>query len=351
MDNYNSIGEIILDHIPNQIWFFTDEETYGGANKAHASFLGMTAEELKNQRLYSLFSQELTEVIVATNKVVYATKEPITTQEWLRDVSGRRRLLLVNRTPVLDSKGKVRYVVCVAEDITERKKAEEVLQSRTKRYQAIVEGQTELVCCFKPDGRLTFANQAYCDYYRKSKRELVGSNLMLLIPNEDRVIIKKKLESLCLARSVATYRHRAILGDGSIRWQQWTSGLITDWRGSIVEIHAVGRDITQEIAFEEANRHFLNKLEEKYQQRTRQYEEALVRLRQAQDEAQRNLEKLRRLSQGSVSAISKMVKLQKPSQKKWGYLMKLWNVLSLQPCCMTLGKCLFLLGCSINLAS
>ena len=42
-----------------------------------------------------------------------------------------------------------------------------------------------------------------------------------------------------------THEHRVILSSGEVRWQQWTNRVILDKEGKIIELQAVGRDITE----------------------------------------------------------------------------------------------------------
>jgi PAS domain-containing protein len=48
--------------------------------------------------------------------------------------------------------------------LAQHNQVEEALRQSEARYRAIVEDQTELICRFKPDGTLTFVNDAYCRY-------------------------------------------------------------------------------------------------------------------------------------------------------------------------------------------
>jgi len=51
-----------------------------------------------------------------------------------------------------------------------RKQAEFNLIQSEKKYQSLVETQTELVSCFTPEGEFTFVNQVFCDFFKKSRK-------------------------------------------------------------------------------------------------------------------------------------------------------------------------------------
>jgi PAS domain S-box-containing protein len=119
--------EILLDNINTQIWYLTDERTYGAVNKAHADFNGCKKKDLAFKDLYDIFPKDVAEICEKGNIEVFSTKRQIRSEEWLPHKSGERRLISITKTPKLDEKGNVEYVVCAAEDITEHKEYEEKL--------------------------------------------------------------------------------------------------------------------------------------------------------------------------------------------------------------------------------
>ena len=115
---------ILLDNIQTQIWYLADETTYGILNKAHADFNGVKIEDLAFKKLYDIFPKEVVDVCKQSNTEVFKTKKTVCTEEWVPHVSGEKRLLSIIKTPKTRADGTVEYVVCSAEDITERKKTE-----------------------------------------------------------------------------------------------------------------------------------------------------------------------------------------------------------------------------------
>ncbi len=119
---------ILLDNIHTQVWYLTDEITYGAVNKAHAAFTGIQPDDMAFQNMANIFPPEVVNVCRQSNQIVFRDARPVRTEEWVPDAKGEQRLLAILKTPNLDEQGRVEYVVCSAEDITERKQAEEALQ-------------------------------------------------------------------------------------------------------------------------------------------------------------------------------------------------------------------------------
>ena len=128
---------LLLDNIETQIWYLTDMETYGAVNRAHAEFFGMEKGNIEDRNLCDIIKGKEAEVCVAHNREIFENKRQIHTEEWVTNSKGETRLLSVTRTPKLKDNGKVQYIICAAEDITERKRAEKRIQHLNSVLKAI----------------------------------------------------------------------------------------------------------------------------------------------------------------------------------------------------------------------
>ena len=135
----------------------------------------------------------------------------------------------------------------VGRDITEQRNSELALRASEASYRALVETQTEFVLRLLPDGRLTFVNEAYCRYVNTSREEMLrsGWNDLEMVAPEDRATYEKHLRALTPEHPTAAIEVRAILPDGSERWEAWVDTGIFDRDGGIAEIQSVGRDVTE----------------------------------------------------------------------------------------------------------
>ena len=139
-------------------------------------------------------------------------------------------------------------------DVTDRRRAEETLRESEARYRAIVEAQTELVVRFLPDCTLTFVNEAYCRYFQAPAERLLGASFLPLIPPEDREAAAARLARMTSEHPVVEHDHRAVVPPGEVRWMHWINRGVFDEGGRLVEVQAVGRDITDRRRTEDALR-------------------------------------------------------------------------------------------------
>ena len=129
-------------------------------------------------------------------------------------------------------------------DITDHRLMLNELKHNEAQYRAIVEDLTDLVCRFTPDGRLTFVNQAYCDYFSLQREELLGYTFTPFIPDEDRTMVIQSIRSLNRQNPSGSHEHRVILTNGETRWIQWTNRIILIYGNEPLEFQSIGRDIT-----------------------------------------------------------------------------------------------------------
>jgi PAS domain S-box-containing protein len=178
-------------------------------------------------------------------------------------------------TPVRTEGGEIRNLLWIREDITNRKMAEEAVRRSEANYRAVVEDQTEFICRFRPDGTLTFVNDAYCRYFGKPREELIGTNFLMGLPAVDREPTWRQIAMLDRGHPSVTSDHRVRRHDGEARWQQWTERAVFDQEGDFVEFQAVGFDVTEHRLADEA----LAESREMFRQLFEQNEEPLFLFR------------------------------------------------------------------------
>ncbi len=106
------------------------------------------------------------------------------------------------------------------------------LQNVEASYRGIVEDQVDLICRYRPDGRLTFVNAAYARAFGRKRNELVGQTFPLVDAGA------------VASESVVTFERELTLPDGARIWLLWTQRAIRDEAGQTLEYQAVGHDIT-----------------------------------------------------------------------------------------------------------
>ncbi len=138
-----------------------------------------------------------------------------------------------------------RYIHLVIREIIRRKEAEKKLKESENRYRAVVEDQTEIICRFKPDGTILFANEVFCRFFGRARDDLIGKRWQPVAFPEDIPVIEGDLCKLAPANPVVVIENRVYSGSGALHWIQFVNRGFFDSEGKLFEIQAVGRDITE----------------------------------------------------------------------------------------------------------
>jgi len=126
--------------------------------------------------------------------------------------------------------------------------ARTVLRAEAK-YRAIVEDQTEFILRYQPNGRITFANDAFCRYFGLHREEVLGLDAHRFVADDDIRRVTEAIEGVSAKVPVVTLDHRVVFPPGrpsaeSVTWLRRTDRGIFSDAGELREIQCVARDIT-----------------------------------------------------------------------------------------------------------
>lgn len=140
------------------------------------------------------------------------------------------------------------------QDITDMVRVEQALREREEEYRAVVETQTELICRFRPDGVLTFVNDACCRYFNRSREKLIGKVIIELIATDEQDKFRRSIETLGPDNLMGSLELSRMLASGEVHWHEWTNCAIIGEDDSLAGIQSIGRDITEQRIAEAALR-------------------------------------------------------------------------------------------------
>lgn len=244
---------ILLDNIRTQVWYLTDDHTYGAVNKSHAAFNGLRQEEMAFKDMYDLFPKEVVESRRKSTLKAFAGGKPVSVEEWLPSASGEQRLLSIFKSPRLREDGSVEYVVCSAEDITEQAKAEEGLRRSEERYRTLADDLPAFLCEFRSDSTLTYVNRAYAEFFGMTPEELTGRRFLEFIAEGSEEEVRRNCFSLTPDRPFGVSVEE-VLWNGRKWWQEWRNRAFFDENGDVAVYHGIGFDITDRKRMEDALR-------------------------------------------------------------------------------------------------
>lgn len=153
-----------------------------------------------------------------------------------------------------------------------RNELEKKVKISEARYRAVVQDQTELICRFDSDLRVTFVNDAFCRYFERHHEDVLMAPFMGCAEKNTRKKIKEAIAHLKMAEPVTTLEHPIYFCRDQIRWIQWSIRAIYSPSGQLLEYQSVGRDISKRVEMEEALKKAALELEQRVALRTKELE-------------------------------------------------------------------------------
>ena len=117
------------------------------------------------------------------------------------------------------------------------------LQEAEQRARSLFESQGDLIVLRAGDGRITFANDAYCELAEQPRDKLVGSRFALNVLEQGDTAIE--------ANGTRIHDQKIATALGP-RWIAWREGLVRSDAGAPSEMQSVGRDVTDRTETERA---------------------------------------------------------------------------------------------------
>ena len=249
---------LLLDNIQTQIWYLTDEKTYGAVNRAHAEFLDLDKKDVEQKNIYDTLGKAAADVFVAHNRKVFNEKSKVHAEEWVVNGCGEKRLLSMNIFPKLDNDGNVEYVVCSGEDITDYRNSEEKLRQSKKRLDLAMEATSDALWDWDLVTNKAFFNRCFYTMLGYEPYELPQSFdtwKTLIHPEDKNTIIKKVNDYIQKKIDSFEVEYRLKAKQGGWRWIMARGKVVErDESGTPVRMIGTHVDITERKLNEEALR-------------------------------------------------------------------------------------------------
>lgn len=243
--------EGVLDGISDMLGIQTPDYQVLRYNKAKHERLGVSPEEIKGEKCYQIIGrdkqcQDCLVPQVLKNKKMESKEKYV--PEW-------DAYLDCLYHPILDEKGRVKYIVNQHRDITQQKRTEKELQKSEDQFRTIFERAAMGIAMCDLEGRMMVSNPALQRMLGYKEEELIGKAMKVFTHPED---VEKNLdliqELVAGRRDYFSMEKRYIHKEGYPVWVRLSVALALarDQEGSPQFVIAMVEDITEKKVTDEA---------------------------------------------------------------------------------------------------
>lgn len=147
-----------LEHLGDSIFALDAKGRYVYANRAFAEGVDRPLEAIVGKTQWDIFPKDEADKRFALLSEVFATGDKRTIEVRVPRADGDR-YYLTTLSPKRDADGVVRYAVCSSKQITERKRAEELLRASEARLRQLIDLSPLAIALVDLDGTIAYTNK------------------------------------------------------------------------------------------------------------------------------------------------------------------------------------------------
>jgi PAS domain S-box-containing protein len=242
--------EAIIENIPLALFVKNGKEAKFGEfvlwNSTCELMFGCSKEQAIGNSVYDFFPKEQSDFFNEKDRLSFALGKPEDIpEEPIDSLTLGRRILHTVKVPIFDEDSNPDYLICISEDITDRKQAEMALQEINERFRATFEQAAVGIAQNSLDGKFVRVNQKYCDIMGYSEAELLLTSFVEITHPEDIEIDNENARRLFSGElQTFTIEKRYIRKDGEIVWANLSVSLARDFLGEPQYVIGVVQDIS-----------------------------------------------------------------------------------------------------------
>ena len=239
--------EALLDLIPAMVWYKDAHNRIVRANRRAAASINKTVAEVEGQSTYDLYPEEAEKYYQDDLEVIASGQPKLGIVELYQTASGEKRWVQTDKVPYRDPQGSVRGVLVLAQDISERRRAEEALRESHECLRQLAEHIREVFWLTDPSKmHMIYISPGYEDIWGRSCSSLYASPQSWLdaIHPDDQPRIRQAMLTQQLTGSYDV-EYRIIRPDGVIRWIWDRAFPVRDETGQVYRIAGIAEDITE----------------------------------------------------------------------------------------------------------
>ncbi|MGM0414742.1 MAG: diguanylate cyclase, partial [Bacillota bacterium] len=189
-----NLYNIFFQKLDFHAWYLDDVDSYQEVNQMHADFFGLEPKELCSNNIKNIFPiKKEAEIFIEDNGIVFRTGRKLIVEQSLTDQYGKKHILKIKRQPVYNENGNIKGVFCLADDITEKKKAEKNFYEREELFQSIIATLPDILLFLDDQGRYLKIWTGQNENLYDVRERLLGKKINEVLPEQQAKVIMQNL--------------------------------------------------------------------------------------------------------------------------------------------------------------
>ncbi len=241
----------LIEQAPVGVFLYDRDLVIYEFNARFVEILQSTAEKLRGLPMRELRDQRIVPVLERAIQGETAQYEG----PYQATTSGARLHISLRVAPLRDADGRVVGALALAEDITDRARAQSALQASEQRLALHVRRSPLAVVGFDSAGTIVEWNPAAERTFGWSEREAMGKNALdLLVPAHGREAIADVFRALVARRGGERSVNENLTKDRGVILCDWYNTALVDDTGRVIGVASMIEDITERLQAEDALR-------------------------------------------------------------------------------------------------
>jgi len=250
----------LYENAPNAYFSFNEDGIIKNCNKRAGELLGYQVDELIGQPRDILYDDTLDGKKKAKRifQKFTAGCNIVDEELQMKKADGTPVWISLTVNAVLDTEGRFKESRSMVVDITERKKAEAILQEERQRAQDYFNLAGTILLALDTDGNVSLINKKGCEILEYDEQDIIGKNWFNhFIPVQLRRQVQSVFRQIMnghVYKFQHVYDHSVISQSGKEKHISWHNSLVMDEHGQILGTLSSGEDVTERRKAEDALR-------------------------------------------------------------------------------------------------
>jgi PAS domain S-box-containing protein len=243
--NEKLFSDTMIDSMPGVVYFYDEAGRFLRWNYNFETVSGYAGDEIERMHPLDFFAGEEKRRVSERIAEVFATGESSIEAEFTSKNGTATPYLFTGRRVAFEGKS---CLVGVGIDISVRRRALHALEESERKYRELVELANSIILRWNSEGCITYMNEFGQRFFGYSAAEIVGRSVIgTIVPETESS--GRDLRQLMDAIHADPDAFRENINEnmrrnGERAWIAWTNRVVRDASGRVVELLAIGSDIT-----------------------------------------------------------------------------------------------------------